>query len=206
MGRCAIARARESTKKENDGEKEILVRTRARASERGVEEEMGKRRKGGARAKSVHFSRDAATVIGRADADVDRTPRGEPARCSCCGLHVVGYAFGCAACACARVRFELCAMCFGAHAHLSRREGGDGKTAGKEAAIDVLGLCVHGHSPDMFIRTGDEDQMALDEILSDRRLLMVNGRGASQPPPEPKPLSRANSGRSSSDSSENFDC
>ena len=45
------------------------------------------------------FAREESVVIGRADADVDRTPRNEPVKCTCCALHVVGYAFECLACA-----------------------------------------------------------------------------------------------------------
>ena len=159
--------------------------------------------------KHVRFSDDDDAVIGRADDDVDRTPRAEPARCSCCALHVVGYAFGCATCARAMARFELCAMCFGAHAHLSRtstfgtRAGGTSGPSSNDDDLNamVAAFRVHDHAPECFVRTGDEDQMALDEILSDRRNLMVNGRGSAaafegETSPA-KTLSRASSGRSS---------
>jgi hypothetical protein len=100
-------------------------------------------------------------------------------------------------------RFELCAMCFGAHAHLSQRttQTSDETDANVVASSSLMGFRVHDHPPQCFIRTGDDDQMALDEILSDRRNLMVNGRGSAEEDVEAtspaKTLSRASSGRSS---------
>lgn len=116
-------------------------------------------------------------MIGRADADVDRTPRGEPSKCSSCGLHVVGYSFECLACAGAGAgndggAYALCAMCFTAHAHLT--------AAPELARAHGITYLIHEHAPCVFVRGGDDDQMMLDEILRDRRELMVNG-GA---PPE----------------------
>ena len=60
------------------------VKRRARD---GAETRAGRRRA------TVAFAREESVVIGRADADVDRTPRNEPVKCTCCALHVVGYAF-----------------------------------------------------------------------------------------------------------------
>ena len=125
----------------------------------------------------VAFAREVCEVIGRADADVDRTPRGEPSKCSSCGLHVVGYSFECLACAGAGAgndggAYALCAMCFTAHAHLT--------AAPELARAHGITYLIHKHAPSVFVRGGDDDQMMLDEILRDRRELMVNG-GA---PPE----------------------
>lgn len=182
---------------------ECAVKNTAHAFSRDARPEHKRRRGSSSEHKCVHFSVLLHTVIGHADADVDRTPRGEPARCSCCGLHVVGYAFGCAPCAGVMERFELCAMCFGAHAHLSQRttQTSDETVAKVIASSSLMGFRVHDHPPQCFIRTGDDDQMALDEILSDRRNLMVNGRGSAEEDVEAtspaKTLSRASSGRSS---------
>ena len=124
----------------------------------------------------VAFAREVCEVIGRADADVDRTPRGEPSKCSSCGLHVVGYSFECLACAGVAGddggAYALCAMCFAAHAHLT--------AAPELARAHGITYLIHEHAPCVFVRGGDDDQMMLDEILRDRRELMVNG-GA---PPE----------------------
>jgi len=119
----------------------------------------------------VAFAATVSEVVGRADADVDRTPRGEPSRCSCCGLHIVGYSFACCVCAASAGRadeYALCAMCFTAHARLSATP-----ELGRAHGIDFV---VHEHEPRSFARGGDDDQVILDEILRDRRELMVNGK------------------------------
>lgn len=106
---------------------------------------------------------------------MDRTPRGEPSKCSCCGLHVVGYSFECLKCASGedgRREYALCAMCYAAHAQLS--------AAPALARMHGITYVIHDHEPGVFARGGDEDQMILDEILNDRRVLMVNGSGAEE--------------------------
>ena len=125
----------------------------------------------------VAFAREVCEVIGRADADVDRTPRGEPSKCSSCGLHVVGYSFECLACAGGgrgerRRRVRAVRDVLSAHAHLT--------AAPELARAHGITYLIHEHAPCVFVRGGDDDQMMLDEILRDRRELMVNG-GA---PPE----------------------
>jgi hypothetical protein len=125
--------------------------------------------------RSVRFADSECQVIGRADAGVDRTPRGEPSKCSCCGLHVVGYSFECLKCASGedgRREYSLCAMCFAAHAQLSATPA--------LARMHGITYVIHDHEPGVFARGGDEDQMILDEILNDRRVLMVNGSGAEE--------------------------
>lgn len=131
-----------------------------------------KRVRRGGTPRRVAFAATVSEVVGRADADVDRTPRGEPSRCSCCGLHIVGYSFACCACAASSGRadeYALCAMCFAAHAKLSATP-----ELGRAHGIEFV---VHEHAPRSFARGGDDDQGMLDEILRDRRELMVNGGG-----------------------------
>ena len=141
------------------------VKRRARD---GAETRAGRRRA------TVAFAREESVVIGRADADVDRTPRNEPVKCTCCALHVVGYAFECLACAGeradgdARAACRLCAVCFSAHAQLHA-------SPATAVAHGLTRDAVHRHPPTVFVRSGEEDQMMLDEILRDRRELMVNG-------------------------------
>ena len=131
-----------------------------------------RRRRGEVERRRVAFRRAVSEVMGEADADVDRTPRGEPLRCSCCGLHIVGYVFACGSCATTTEGgFSLCAMCFAAHAQLSANPD-----FGRAHGIDFV---VHDHDPRAFERGGEDDQLMLNEILRDRRELMVNGRGGS---------------------------
>ena len=61
---------------------------------------------------------------------------------------------------------------YGATAHLT--------AAPELARAHGITYLIHKHAPSVFVRGGDDDQMMLDEILRDRRELMVNG-GA---PPE----------------------
>lgn len=148
-----------------------VKRARREGGARGDEASRGRRPRG-----TVAFAVEESVVIGRADAEVDRTPRGEPVKCTCCALHIVGYAFECLACAGERAEGEatageacrLCAVCFSAHAQLHA----------SPATVAAHGLthdAVHRHPPMVFVRSGEEDQMMLDEILRDRRELMVNG-------------------------------
>ena len=101
------------------------------------------------------FAREESVVIGRADADVDRTPRNEPVKCTCCALHVVGYAFECLACAWANGRTadaraaacRLCAVCFSAHAQLHA-------SPATAVAHGLTRDAVHRHPPAVFVRSG----------------------------------------------------
>jgi hypothetical protein len=67
----------------------------------------------------------------------------------------------------ARAACRLCAVCFSAHAQLHA-------SPATAVAHGLTRDAVHRHPP-AFVRSGEEDQMMLDEILRDRRELMVNG-------------------------------